>query len=86
MPLFSASDPRLRHVAKTITWRIIGTIDTILLGWLVTGEFKKGMAIGGFEVVTKMVLYYFHERAWYRWGKLGRKKDPQDPQDPQNLS
>ena len=34
-------DARVRHVAKTITWRIIGTIDTILLGWLVTGEFKK---------------------------------------------
>lgn len=81
MPLISTTDARWRHVAKTITWRVIGTVDTILLGWLVTGEFKKGMAIGGFEVVTKMVLYYFHERAWYRWGKLGRKKDA-EPQEP----
>jgi uncharacterized membrane protein len=33
------------------------------------------MTIGGFEVVTKMILYYFHERAWFRFGKLGREED-----------
>jgi len=64
-----------RHIAKTITWRLIGTIDTIILSWFVTGEFKLGLAIGGIEVVTKMVLYYFHERAWYRWIKYGLKNN-----------
>ena len=56
---------RKRHIAKTITWRIIGTVDTILLGWFLTGELKTGMSIGATELVTKMGLYYLHERAWY---------------------
>lgn len=61
-----------RHLAKTITWRIVGTLDTMLLGWIITGSLKIGLAIGGTEVITKMFLYFFHERAWYKWGKLGR--------------
>ena len=56
-----------RHIVKTITWRIIGTIDTMLLGWLVSGDPIIGLTIGSFEVVTKMVLYFLHERAWYRY-------------------
>lgn len=55
-----------RHVAKTITWRIVGTVDTMMLGWLVTGNPMTGVKIGGFEVATKMVLYFLHERAWYK--------------------
>jgi uncharacterized membrane protein len=61
-----------RHLAKTITWRIVGTLDTMILGWLITGDLKIGLAIGGTEVVTKMFLYFLHERAWYKWGKIGR--------------
>ena len=61
-----------RHLLKTITWRIVGSIDTMLVSWLVTGNLKMGLAIGGVEVLTKMVLYFFHERAWYKWGKLSR--------------
>lgn len=68
----NAKQARLRHLAKTVTWRIVGTIDTIALGWIISGDAKVGLTIGGFEVVTKMILYYFHERAWFRWGKLGR--------------
>jgi uncharacterized membrane protein len=60
-----------RHILKTISWRIIGTIDTMILSWLITGSWKWGLAIGGTEVITKMVLYYFHERAWYKWVKFG---------------
>ena len=55
-----------RHVLKTITWRIIGTIDTILLGWIISGDPTIGLSVGIVEVVTKMILYYIHERAWYR--------------------
>jgi uncharacterized membrane protein len=60
-----------RHILKTISWRIIGTIDTMILSWFITGSWKWGLAIGGTEVVTKMVLYYLHERAWYKWIKFG---------------
>ncbi len=63
-----------RHIAKTITWRIVGTIDTMLLGWIVTGDLKLGLAIGGFEVITKMILYFFHERIWYKYIKYGLNK------------
>jgi uncharacterized membrane protein len=55
-----------RHLLKTITWRVVGTIDTMILGWLVSGDLTVGLTIGSFEVVTKMVLYFLHERAWYK--------------------
>ncbi len=65
-----------RHIAKTISWRVIGTIDTMVLSALVTGSWEMGLTIGGIEVVTKMVLYFFHERLWYRFSRFGvEKKD-----------
>jgi len=63
-----------RHILKTITWRIIGTIDTIVLSWLITGSLTLGFSIGGVEVVTKMILYYLHERVWYKFSKYGVNK------------
>jgi uncharacterized membrane protein len=69
---------RIRHLAKTITWRLVGTIDTILLGWLVSGDVTVGLTIGGLEMVTKMILYYLHERAWFRYGRLGREDSAED--------
>ena len=55
-----------RHIAKTFTWRIIASLDTLLLGWLLTGNIKLGVSLMSLEVVTKTFLYYFHERAWYK--------------------
>ncbi|MFC7357415.1 DUF2061 domain-containing protein [Jejudonia soesokkakensis] len=55
-----------RHIAKTITWRIVGTVDTILLSWFITGDGFLGLKIGLVEVITKMLLYFFHERVWYK--------------------
>ena len=68
---------RKRHLLKTITWRIVGTLDTILLGWIISGDPMIGVKVGGFELVTKMTLYYFHERAWYKidWGTDRDKED-----------
>ena len=60
-----------RHILKTISWRVLGTIDTILLSWLITGSWKLGLSIGGVEVITKMVLYFLHERAWYKFSNYG---------------
>jgi len=57
---------RKRHILKTITWRIVGTVDTIFLGWLISGNYTIGLSIGGAELITKMLLYYFHERVWYK--------------------
>ncbi len=60
------ADSRVRHLAKTITWRIVGTIDTMILAWVISGSPATGLKIGAAEVVTKMLLYYLHERIWYR--------------------
>mgnify|MGYP006102503581 CR=1 FL=1 len=60
-----------RHIAKTISWRIIGTIDTIILSGIITGSWELGLTIGGIEVITKMVLYFLHERFWYKFLKFG---------------
>ena len=57
---------RKRHIAKTFTWRIVGTLDTILISWIITGNPFTGLKIGVSEVVTKMALYYLHERLWFR--------------------
>ena len=60
-----------RHILKTISWRVLGTLDTILLSWVITGSWKLGLSIGGVEVITKMVLYFLHERAWYKFSNYG---------------
>ncbi|GAA4799352.1 DUF2061 domain-containing protein [Litoribaculum gwangyangense] len=60
-----------RSLAKTISWRIVGTLDTVLISWLITGTLSLAFSIGLVELVTKMVLYFFHERAWnnIKWGR-----------------
>ena len=63
---------QLRHILKTISWRIVGTIDTMMISYIITGSISVGMAIGGFEVFTKMFLYYLHERVWFKYVTLGR--------------
>jgi len=59
-------ESRKRHVAKTLTWRAIGTLDTMILSWIITGNPLIGLKIGVAELITKMILYYLHERVWYR--------------------
>ena len=63
-----------RHIAKTISWRVIGTVDTMILSGIITGSWLTGLTIGAVEVVTKMVLYFLHERVWYKFSKFGLKK------------
>jgi len=66
-----SSEKPMRSVLKTISWRVIGTLDTILISWLITGHIALALSIGSIELVTKMVLYFFHERIWnkIKWGK-----------------
>jgi uncharacterized membrane protein len=66
---------RRRHIAKAITWRMLGTLDTVLIGWFFTGSLVIGAAIGGAEVITKTFLYYMHERVWYNYIPYGLEKD-----------
>ena len=62
-----------RSVVKTISWRTVGTLDTIIISYFITGNLLMAASIGSIEVVTKMILYYFHERAWNKI-PLGRVK------------
>ena len=60
-----------RSVLKSISWRIIGTLDTILISYIITGKLAFALSIGGIELVTKMGLYVVHERVWntVKWGR-----------------
>lgn len=59
-----------RSLAKTVTWRLTGTLDTLILSWIITGSTTLAGAIALSEVGTKMLLYFLHERAWAHvpWG------------------
>jgi len=61
-------------LAKALSWRAIGTLDTIALGWIISGDALIGIKIGAVELVSKVVLYYIHERAWYKLSKYGVEK------------
>ena len=62
-----------RSILKDISWRIVGTLDTMILGWVITGNPLIGLKIGALELITKFRLYYLHERIWLR-SKYGIKK------------
>lgn len=55
-----------RHVLKAITWRLIASVTTFLLGWGLTGDIHSGLKLGALDVVIKLILYYLHERVWYK--------------------
>ena len=78
MLLFSGRERHSRSLVKAISWRVLGSIDTFLLSWLFTGSPKAAGAIATTEVLTKMVLYYLHERAW---GSVSWGLDQQSPGD-----
>jgi uncharacterized membrane protein len=65
---------RKRHIAKTISYRIISTLIGFGIMWWVSGDVKVGAAFGFAELVYKPIQYYLHERIWYKWIKFGLKK------------
>jgi uncharacterized membrane protein len=60
-----------RHIAKTISYRIISTGIGFLTMWWISGSFKIGAAFGIAELLYKPIQYYIHERIWYKWIKFG---------------
>jgi len=65
------SDTNRRSLAKAISWRATGTLDTFLISWLITGELALAGGIALTEVVTKIFLFWAHERVWnkIKWGR-----------------
>ena len=62
-----------RSIVKAISWRTLGTIDTMVISFIITGNPLAAVSIGAFELITKTALYYFHERAWNKIN-YGREK------------
>jgi len=65
---------RKRHIAKTISYRILSTLIGFLIMWWISGSIQIGAAFGVVELVYKPVQYYIHERIWYKFIKYGLKK------------
>lgn len=72
-----AEEKRYRSLVKAVSWRITGTIDTFIVSYFITGKVSLALSISGVEVITKMSLYYFHERIWTRlnFGKVVKQPD-----------
>jgi uncharacterized membrane protein len=72
-----------RHLAKTISYRIISTLIGFLIMWAATGSVKIGAAFGAAELIVKPALYYLHERFWYKFMKFGlvEIKQPKKPKE-----
>ena len=65
-------ESRARALIKALTWRLVGSSDTFLLSWLVTGKAHQAASIAAAEFLTKIGLFYGHERVW-RWISWGRR-------------
>jgi uncharacterized membrane protein len=64
------ADKPIKSFIKSISWRIVGTMDTILISFFITGKLTMAFSIGSIEVITKTILYYFHERLWAHIHKI----------------
>lgn len=62
----SVAESNRRHLMKTFSWRAIGTLDTLIFGWILTGDASVGVQIGLVETSSKLILYFIHEKFWYR--------------------
>lgn len=81
--LVSPKEQKRRALVKTVSWRIIGSLDTMLISFLVmwlvqldgtSGFFTKAGLIGILEIPNKLLLFYLHERIWARL-KYGLNQD-----------
>jgi uncharacterized membrane protein len=57
-------ESHIRTLLKTVSWRIIATTTTITIAYFVFGDIRNALKVGGIEFFAKMIIYYFHERAW----------------------
>jgi len=62
-----------RHIAKTISYRVVSTLIGFIIMWAISGSIRVGAAFGVAEIVYKPIQYYIHERIWYRYIKYGLK-------------
>ncbi len=69
------ADKPIKSFMKSVSWRIVGTIDTMIISYIITGKISLAVSIGSIEVLTKTILYYFHERIWAHIHRIRLKVD-----------
>jgi len=67
------ADKPIKSIMKSVSWRIVGTLDTMIISYFITGRVTVALSIGSVEVLTKTILYYFHERLWAHVHKIKLK-------------
>jgi uncharacterized membrane protein len=75
-----------RHIAKTISYRILSTAIGFFIMWFMSGSVKVGAAFGVAELVYKPIQYYIHERIWYKWIKFGLNNKSNNNGHTQNIN
>jgi uncharacterized membrane protein len=72
--IFTGREAHTRSLVKAISWRIAGSIDTFVISFIITGHIALASSIAGTELITKVLLYYFHERIWaiIPWGRSAK--------------
>tara|TARA_B100000795_G_C22540809_1_gene338739 strand:+ start:133 stop:339 length:207 start_codon:yes stop_codon:yes gene_type:complete len=63
-----SADLKKRTIVKTFTWRVTASLTTFIIAWILTGDLLIGVSISSIEAITKIFLYYFHERIWNNIG------------------
>jgi len=72
------ADQHYRSLVKAVSWRLTGSVDTLIISFLITGKLRWALTISGVELFTKIGLYYVHERVWEKLF-FGRVKEPEKP-------
>ena len=67
------ADKPIKSLMKSVSWRIVGTIDTMIISYIITGKITVALSIGSVEILSKTILYYFHERLWAHIHKIKLK-------------
>ncbi|MGZ6018762.1 MAG: DUF2061 domain-containing protein [Phenylobacterium sp.] len=72
--LFRAPETHSRSFIKAVSWRLVGSIDTFVISYFVTGKLVFAASIASVETFTKVVLFYGHERIWAAvpWGRADK--------------
>jgi uncharacterized membrane protein len=71
--LFQGVETHTRSILKAVSWRTLGTLDTFVISWFLTGKLELAGSIAGLEFITKIAWFYLHERVWaaVAWGRRG---------------
>jgi len=72
------ADKHYRSLIKAVSWRLTGSVDTMIISFIITGKLKWALTISGVELFTKIALYYVHERVWEKL-PFGRIREPEKP-------